>query len=107
LINVLRGEMSLVGPAPLSAADLEPLKTSKRYYLSARPGVLGIASIADADAEDPGHYKIYALSWSLSADFLILWDGVRSLRDKGKLWQPSFKLKRGGRVPARRRSTSI
>jgi exopolysaccharide production protein ExoY len=107
LINVLRGEMSLVGPAPLSAADLEPLKTSKRYYLSARPGVLGIASIADADAEDPGHYKIYALSWSLSADFLILWDGVRSLRDKGKLWQPSFKLKRGGRVPTRRRTTSI
>ena len=108
LLNVLKGEMSLVGPAPLSAEELEPLKTSKRYYLSARPGVVGIASIADADAEDPGHYKIYALSWSLSADVLILWDAMRSLRQKGELWQPSFKLKRGGAKPgaSRRRAST-
>ena len=53
LINVLRGEMSLVGPAPLDAEGLEQLKTSKRYYLSARPGVVGIAAIANADSEDP------------------------------------------------------
>ncbi|HRO04200.1 MAG TPA: sugar transferase [Terricaulis sp.] len=107
LLNVLRGEMSLVGPAPLSAEELEPLKTSKRYYLSARPGVVGIASIADADEEDPGHYKIYALSWSLGADLLVLWDGLRGLRQKGELWRPSFKLKRGnGKVPARRRNTA-
>lgn len=108
LINVLRGEMSLVGPAPLSAEELEPLKTSKRYYLSARPGVVGIASIADADAEDPGHYKIYALSWSISADALILWDGLRSLREKGQLWRPSFRIKRAGAKPAgARRRASI
>lgn len=103
LLNVLRGEMSLVGPAPLSAEELEPLKTSKRYYLSARPGVVGIASIADADEEDPGHYKIYSLSWSLTADVLILWDGLRSLRQKGELWRPSFKLKRPAKAPTRRR----
>jgi len=108
LINVLQGEMSLVGPAPLSAEELEPLKTSKRYYLSARPGVVGIASIADADAEDPGHYKIYALSWSLSVDALILWDGLRSLRQKGELWRPSFRIKRGGAKPggSRRRAST-
>ena len=104
LLNVLRGEMSLVGPAPLSAEELDPLKTSKRYYLSARPGVIGIASIADADAEDPGHYKIYALSWSLTADFLILWDALRGLRQKGELWKPSFKLKRGAVKTVRRRT---
>lgn len=106
LLNVLKGEMSLVGPAPLSSEELEPLKTSKRYYLSARPGVVGIASIADADEEDPGHYKIYALSWSLGADFLILWDGLRRLQTKGELWRPSFKLKKGAQpVSVRRRSS--
>jgi len=106
LLNVLRGQMSLVGPAPLSAEELEPLKTSKRYYLSARPGIVGLASIADSDEEDPGHYKIYALSWSLTVDALILWDGLRSLRQKGELWRPSFKLKRGAKAPARRRSSA-
>lgn len=104
MLNVLRGEMSLVGPAPLEADELVPLKTSKRYYLSARPGVIGIASIADADAEDPGHYKIYALAWSLTADLLILWDAMRGLREKGALWRPSFKLKRGAVKAARRRT---
>ena len=107
LINVLRGEMSLVGPAPLDAEGLEQLKTSKRYYLSARPGVVGIAAIADADEEDPGHYKIYALSWALSVDFLLLWDALRGLSNKGKLWRPRFKLKRrGGAAAVRRRSSA-
>jgi exopolysaccharide production protein ExoY len=106
MLNVLRGEMSLVGPAPLSAEELEPLKTSKRYYLSARPGVVGIASIADADSEDPGHYKIYALSWSLTADLLILWDALRSLRQKGALWRPTFKLKRRAAKASPRRRIS-
>lgn len=107
LLNVLRGEMSLVGPSPLAADDLEPLKTAKRYYLSARPGVVGINSIADADEEDPGHYKLYARSWSLSADLLILWDAVRSLRNRGELWKPNFKMKKRapGEAPARRRSS--
>lgn len=104
LINVLRGEMSLVGPAPLSAEALAPLKTSKRYYLSARPGVVGIASIADADEEDPGHYKIYALCWSLTGDLLILWDSLGSVTRKGQLWRPGFKLSRPGQ-PVRQRRT--
>lgn len=109
LVNVLRGEMSLVGPSPLASVDLEPLKTAKRYYLSARPGVVGINSIADADEEDPGHYKLYARSWSVSVDMLILWDALRSLRDRGELWKPSFKLKRQraeGEAPARRRTSA-
>lgn len=108
MFNVLKGEMSLVGPAPLAQADLEPLKTAKRYYLSARPGVVGINSIADADAEDPGHYKLYFMSWSLSADALIMWDALRGIRERGELWKPGAKVKRRplaeGETPRRRRS---
>lgn len=108
-INVLRGDMSLVGPSPLAVEELEPLKTAKRYYLSARPGIVGISSIADADEEDPGHYKLYALSWSLTADALILWDALRGLRDRGELWKPRFSRKRAtqkSEAPARRRSSA-
>jgi lipopolysaccharide/colanic/teichoic acid biosynthesis glycosyltransferase len=92
LLNVLIGDMALVGPTPLSREDLEPLKTAKRYYLSARPGVVGVNAIADADEEEAGQYKIYARSWSHWTDALILWDALSSWRDRGALWQPGLRL---------------
>jgi exopolysaccharide production protein ExoY len=107
LLNVLRGEMSLVGPSPLSREQLDPLKTAKRYYLSARPGVIGVSAIADADEEAAGQYKLYALSWSLSTDALIAWDSLLSLKDRGELWRPGAHAKRAPRgepVVVRRRS---
>jgi exopolysaccharide production protein ExoY len=90
LFNVLRGDMSLVGPSPLGREDLEPLKTAKRHYLSMRPGVVGISAIVEADEEEASQYKIYALSWSATTDMLILSDALRSLRNRGELWQPSL-----------------
>lgn len=89
LFNVLRGEMALVGPSPLSREQLEPLKTAKRYYLSARPGVVGVSAVADANEEEASQYKLYAFAWSLGVDALILWDALRSLRDRGELWRPT------------------
>ncbi len=99
MFNVLRGEMSLVGPSPLSHDELEPIKTGKRYYLSARPGVVGVSTIVDADEEQSTQYKIYAFSWSLMTDIVILSDALRSLRDRGELWRPT-KIKRTRPVPA-------
>jgi lipopolysaccharide/colanic/teichoic acid biosynthesis glycosyltransferase len=93
-INVLRGDMSVVGPLPLSREELEPLKTAKRYYLSARPGMIGVSAIADAGEEDASQYKLYALCWSLSTDALVAWDALRSLKDRGELWRPSAGLMR-------------
>jgi exopolysaccharide production protein ExoY len=89
LFNVLRGEMSLVGPSPLRREDLEPLKTAKRHYLSMRPGVVGISAIVEADEEEASQYKIYGLSWSATTDMLILSDALRSLRNRGELWRPN------------------
>jgi exopolysaccharide production protein ExoY len=89
LFNVLRGEMSLVGPSPLTREELDPLRTSKRHYLSARPGVIGINSLVDAAAEEASQYKIYGLSWSLLTDALIMWDALNGLLHRGELWRPS------------------
>lgn len=88
LLNVVVGDMALVGPSPLTGEQLEPLKTAKRYYLSARPGVIGISAIVEAEEEQASQYKAYALSWSLLTDLLILSDALRSLRDHGELWRP-------------------
>lgn len=109
MFNVLAGDMSLVGPSPLEQEQLEPMKTGKRYYLSTRPGVVGISTIVDADEEQASQYKIYAFSWSLMTDIVILTDALRGLRDRGELWRPT-KIKRtrpiprGDDAPIRRRT---
>jgi len=108
LFNVLRGDMALVGPRPLTREALEPLKTAKRYYLSARPGIVGIESMADP-VEPSSQYKGYALSWSLMTDALIMWDALSSLRKQGTLWRPQRSRKKGPEAEAaavRRRTTT-
>jgi exopolysaccharide production protein ExoY len=98
MFNVIAGDMSLVGPSPLPQDLLEPMKTGKRYYLSARPGVVGISTIVDADEEQASQYKVYAFSWSLMTDIVILSDALRGLRDRGELWRPT-KIKRTRPIP--------
>lgn len=50
LVNVLRGEMSLVGPRPLPA-DYVPLYTPRqRLRLAVRPGLAGLAQAAGRNA---------------------------------------------------------
>lgn len=108
LFNVLRGEMSLVGPRPLKREEVEALRTARRYYLSARPGVIGLGSDEGDDESVGGPYKVYALSWSVWHDLLIAWRAARELRDRGELWQPALRLRfrdtpRDGADPASRR----
>ena len=90
LLNVLRGEMSIVGPAPLTRDELEPMKSAKRHYLSARPGVVGVEVILDGHEDTLAQYKAYAMSWSFLTDALIFWDALKSLRNRGELWSPGL-----------------
>ncbi len=91
LVNVLRGDMALIGPAPLTREQLEPMRSARRYYLSARPGVIDTNTIIGG-GDDPSQYKIYAMSWTLTTDALIFYDALRSLFDRSDdLWKPSFK----------------
>ncbi|MES1158920.1 MAG: sugar transferase [Terricaulis silvestris] len=41
LFNVLRGDMSLVGPRPITRAELYRYGRERRYYLLVRPGITG------------------------------------------------------------------
>lgn len=52
LINVLRGDMSLVGPRPLTPNEVEaiPARLARQVY-AARPGMTGIAALAFIDEE--------------------------------------------------------
>jgi exopolysaccharide production protein ExoY len=74
LINVLKGEMSCVGPRPVGADEL-PQGSEVGPYLSARPGITGtwqlgptVASRDEAAALDCA----YVHNWSMQGDLVIL-----------------------------------
>lgn len=82
LLNVLIGDMSLVGPRPLPAEDMDPDGLSREYEVWAearsrvRPGITGLWQIrgrSDLDFEQLMQYDIqYVNNWSLSLDIRIL-----------------------------------
>jgi lipopolysaccharide/colanic/teichoic acid biosynthesis glycosyltransferase len=46
LINVLRGEMSLVGPRPITVSELTRYGHVRWHYLSVRPGMTGLWQVS-------------------------------------------------------------
>lgn len=79
LINVASGEMSLVGPAPLTEQEVERLLGAKRHYLSARPGLVAVSSLVETKVDPSAQYKAYALSWSIPLDLSLLWSATQRL----------------------------
>jgi Undecaprenyl-phosphate galactose phosphotransferase WbaP len=77
LINVLRGEMSLVGPRPVVAAELaEHYGAAAEHYLSVRPGITGLWQISGRSDTSYGERVAldvdYASNLSVWADLRIL-----------------------------------
>lgn len=74
--NVLRGEMSLVGPRPHQPREVESYAPHQRRVLDVRPGMTGMAQISgrsDLVFEDEARVDIwYIENWSLSLDLYIL-----------------------------------
>ncbi|MFQ5890497.1 MAG: sugar transferase [Gemmatimonadota bacterium] len=82
LLNVLRGEMSLVGPRPLPACDLEPDGLSREYRFWAKervkvlPGITGLWQVrgrSDLGLEEMLRLDVaHVRTWSLRNDLMIL-----------------------------------
>lgn len=76
LWNVLKGEMSLVGPRPIIEEELERYGEQVGYYLEAPPGMTGLWQISGRN--DTGYEDRVALdcwyvrNWSLWYDLVIL-----------------------------------
>ncbi len=98
LWNVLKGEMSLVGPRPEDPAFVELRREAYSTILEVRPGITGLSQLAFAaetdilDADDRlGHYidrilpqkigmdRLYATRRSLGMDLKILWWTLRAV----------------------------
>ena len=77
LINVLKGEMSLVGPRPLFDFEVEGFEDGKAFSrFSMKPGMTCIWQVngrSKASAEDRIRYDLeYVEKWSLGLDLDIL-----------------------------------
>lgn len=59
LINVLKGDMALVGPRPVVHEELEKYGDALREYLSVRPGVTGLWQVSGRN--DTGYAQRVAL----------------------------------------------
>jgi exopolysaccharide production protein ExoY len=76
LINVLRGEMSLVGPRPITVAELTKYGAVRWHYLCVRPGITGLWQVSGRnDVSYPERVALdrrYVESRSLRMDVAIL-----------------------------------
>jgi exopolysaccharide production protein ExoY len=76
LINILRGEMSCVGPRPIVASELQLYGPHATEYLQARPGLTGIWQVSGRNGLDYADRialdSHYVRNWSLWNDFIIL-----------------------------------
>ena len=76
LFNVLRGEMSLVGPRPITLAELPRYGQVRWHYLSVRPGMTGLWQVSgrsDLSWDDTVRLDLYYVdNWSMVQDMAIL-----------------------------------
>ena len=109
VLNVLRGEMSLVGPRPLPVRDYELLEPWHRKRYLVLPGMTGLWQVAGRSSlsfDDLVRLDFYYLEhWSIWLDISIL---LKTLRQS---WRPAARTAAGcehlrGSSRSRRRPTS-
>ena len=86
LINVLKGEMSLVGPRPLFEEDSEYFDKKYMRRLNVMPGMTGLLQINERNTDDfDVWYKYdieYIENWNLYLDIKILFKTFGALKHK-------------------------
>ena len=76
IINVLKGEMSLVGPRPYMLNESDKLGKNKYFVLKVKPGITGLWQVSgrnNVTFQERNELEVwYIKNWSLWADFVIL-----------------------------------
>jgi exopolysaccharide biosynthesis polyprenyl glycosylphosphotransferase len=83
LYNVLRGEMSLVGPRPALPSEVEQYDEWVRNRLKVKPGITGLWQVSGRTETSFSDYVRYDLfyiqNWSLALDLWIMWRTLRAV----------------------------
>ncbi len=76
LVNVVRGDMSLVGPRPVVAEELSRYGARRLAYLSSRPGMTGLWQVSGRNSTTYERRteldEDYVKTWSLKRDLGII-----------------------------------
>jgi exopolysaccharide biosynthesis polyprenyl glycosylphosphotransferase len=83
LYNVLKGEMSLVGPRPAIPQEAEQYDDWVRNRLKVKPGMTGLWQVSGRTETSFSDYirfdLFYIQNWSLALDLWILWRTFRAV----------------------------
>jgi undecaprenyl-phosphate galactose phosphotransferase len=81
LANVIRGDMSIVGPRPYLQEELQEMKQVKSILFQVKPGITGLWQVSGRSdvpfAERLRLDEYYIRNWSLWTDIIILVKTVR------------------------------
>ncbi len=88
LLNVFKGEMSMIGPRPHQQREVDKYNEYHRRLLTIRPGISGMAQVSGrSDLSFDDEYKLdvyYIENWSLMLDVIICFKTLRALVVKRK-----------------------
>jgi exopolysaccharide biosynthesis polyprenyl glycosylphosphotransferase len=108
LVNMLRGEMSLVGPRPPLPVEAEHFDDELKGRFRMRPGITGLWQVEARDNPTFRMYRhldlFYLENWSLGLDLAILFATVELL--VGRTIARAWAHRRGRRGGGRRRPAS-
>jgi len=80
LLNIVRGEMSVIGPRPVTSGEIHRYGAEYPYYTAVRPGVLGLWQVSGRNKltyEQRVAYDVqYVKTWSIWQDFKILFMAI-------------------------------
>lgn len=86
LFNVLRGDMSLVGPRPPLPREVARYDAWLRRRLDVKPGITGLWQVNgrhDLTFEDYVRYDLYYVrNWSIALDIAILWRTIPAVMSR-------------------------
>lgn len=85
LLNVVMGDMSLVGPRPIVRAEIAKYREAYFFYTSAKPGMSGLWQVSGR-SDLSYHQRVeldskYVRKWQLLLDVHILWQTM------GAVWR--------------------
>ena len=76
LLNIMSGEMSVIGPRPVTSGEIHRYGAEYAYYTAVRPGVIGLWQVSGRNkltyTERVALDVKYVKTWSIWADVVIL-----------------------------------
>jgi len=91
LLNVLKGEMSLVGPRPVTQTEIDLYyKDTAEFYFSVLPGITGLWQVSGRSNTSYDHRieldSWYVRNWNLWLDIVVLLKTMRVVLKKEGAW---------------------